>query len=99
LLKEHPPTPDYQRDRRFLQGPDKAANEEYYNKCLTELKKNLDAQLKHEMTIYWAGKWSIKPADSGTTTTSKPKETISLPPDSAPPTEASLVTLISHLSD
>jgi hypothetical protein len=77
----------------------RATNEEYYNKHLTKLRKDLDAQLKHEMATYWAGKWAIRPTDSGITTASRPEETIPLPPDSAPPAEASLVTLIGHLSD
>jgi hypothetical protein len=85
--------------RKTQEALARAANEEYYNKCLTELRKDSDAQLKHEMATYWAGKWAIRLTDSGITTASRPEETIPLPPDSAPPVEASLATLIGCLSD
>jgi hypothetical protein len=80
----------------------KAANEAYYNKCLAELKKDLDAQLKHKMAMYQAEKHVNQQVIPKATIINIPEERTQAnppPPDSIPSMNLSLMTLLSCLLD
>jgi hypothetical protein len=88
--------------RKTLEAKAKVVNKEYYENCLAELKKDLDAQLKHEMATYQVEIQVNQPAGSEATTTNNPEEgtwTNPPAPDGPPLSDTNLKTLFAHLSD